>query len=146
MAPVWSGCGSASRRCASSRRSPRTSRRSCAPRAMRRRSRSAPARALGVGVALAAWGVAGVWIAWALDAMLVADAALLAAVWLDARRAVRLGEGGLTVAREAPPAFSLGRAGEVSYHWRNTAPHQARLRLREVRPELLGGTQPPRVI
>jgi len=103
-------------------------------------------RALGVGVALAAWGVAAVWIAWALDAMLVADAALLAAVWLDARRAVRLGEGGLTVTRDAPPAFSLGRAGEVSYDWRNTAPRQARLRLREVRPELLGGTQPPRAI
>src|SRR5439155_1359284 len=45
-----------------------------------------------------------------------------------------------------PPAFSVGRPGEVTYRWRNGAPRAARLRLREVRPDLLGGAQPPRWI
>src|SRR3989442_10629199 len=78
--------------------------------------------------------------------MLLADVALLAAVWLDARHASPLGERGSTVTREAPPAFSVGRSGEVSYRWTNRTRRPARLRLREVRPELLGGTQPPREI
>src|SRR5204862_149707 len=52
----------------------------------------------------------------------------------------------LVAGREAPPAFSVGRPGEVTYRWRNGAPRTARLRLREVRPELLGGAQPPRWI
>src|SRR5207302_7220305 len=78
--------------------------------------------------------------------MLVADVALLAAVWLDARRASPLGEGGISVTREAPPAFSVGRPGEVSYRWRNAARRGVRVRVREVRPALLGGTQPPRAL
>ena len=103
-------------------------------------------RAPWVGAALAGGGVLGLWVPWALDAMLLADVALLAAVWLDARRASPLEEGGITVTREAPPAFSVGRSGEVSYRWTNRTRRPARLRLREVRPELLGGTQPPREI
>src|SRR5207245_606139 len=71
-------------------------------------------------------------------------AALLAAVWFDARRAIPLGSAGLTSTREAPPAFSVGRTGEVSYRWVNATRRRARLRVREVRPDLLGGTQPPR--
>jgi len=101
-------------------------------------------RALWAGAALAALGLLGFWVPWALDAMLFADVALLAAVWLDARRASPLGPGGISVSREAPPAFSVGRSGEVSYRWRNAAGRGVRLRLREVRPDLLGGTQPPR--
>jgi uncharacterized protein (DUF58 family) len=101
-------------------------------------------RALWTGAALAALGLLSFWVPWALDAMLLADVALLAAVWLDARRASPLGSGGISVSREAPPAFSVGRAGEVSYRWRNAAGRGVRLRLREVRPDLLGGTQPPR--
>ncbi len=103
-------------------------------------------RALWVGAALAAGGVLGLWVPWALDAMLLADVALLAAVWLDARHASPLGERGITVTREAPPAFSVGRRSEVSYRWGNRKRRPARLRLREVRPEVLGGTQPPREI
>src|SRR5437016_12514417 len=76
--------------------------------------------------------------------MLLADVALLAAVWFDARRAIPLGSAGLTSTREAPPAFSVGRTGEVSYRWVNATRRRARLRVREVRPDLLGGTQPPR--
>src|SRR2546428_10012965 len=76
--------------------------------------------------------------------MLLADVALLAAVWFDARRAIPLGSAGLTSTREAPPAFSVGRPGEVSYRWVSATRRRARLRVREVRPDLLGGTQPPR--
>ncbi len=101
-------------------------------------------RALWVGTALAALGILGFWVPRALDAMLLADVALLAAVWFDARRAIPLGEGALTSTRDAPPAFSVGRTGEVSYRWVNQTRRRARLRVREVRPDLLGGTQPPR--
>src|SRR5207244_296248 len=66
-------------------------------------------RALGVGAALAALGLLGFWIPWALDAMLAADVALLVAVWLDARRAVPAGARGFTVGRAARP----GRVGWV---------------------------------
>src|SRR5207249_6798038 len=52
----------------------------------------------------------------------------------------------LVAVRDAPPAFSVGRQGEVTYRWRNGAPRAARLRLREVRPDLIGGAQPPRWI
>src|SRR5207245_1755989 len=97
-----------------------------------------------VRAALAALGILGFWVPRALDAMLLADVALLAAVWFDARRAIPLGSAGLTSTREAPPAFSVGRTGEVSYRWVNATRRWARLRVREVRPDLLGGTQPPR--
>jgi len=101
-------------------------------------------RALWVGAAVAALGVLGFWVPWGLDAMLLADVALLGAVWIDAALAVRPRPGGLGVAREAPPAFSVGSRGEVGYRWRNATRRRARLRVREVRPDLLGGTQPPR--
>src|SRR5256884_8906585 len=80
--------------------------------------------------------------------MLVGDLALAAAVWVDGLLAPQAGPSPrhLVAVREAPPAFSVGRPGEVTYHWRNGAPRTARLRLREVRPELLGGAQPPRWI
>jgi uncharacterized protein (DUF58 family) len=101
-------------------------------------------RALRLGAALAASGVLGFWVPGALDAMLLADLALFVAVWLDARRAVGPGEGGLAVTREAPPAYSVGRVGAVRYRWTNATRRPAQLRVREVRPEVLGGTQPPR--
>jgi uncharacterized protein (DUF58 family) len=50
----------------------------------------------------------------------------------------------LSVARDAAPAFSLGHGASVAYRWHNGAPRRARLRIREVRPDLLGGLQPPR--
>ena len=101
-------------------------------------------RALRLGAALCVLGVLGYRVSWALDALLGADALLLLAVWLDALRAVPVGEGHLTVEREAPPAFSVGHTGRVSYRWVNASRRGARLRAREVRPDLLGGTQPPR--
>jgi uncharacterized protein (DUF58 family) len=101
-------------------------------------------RALAIGAAMALLGVLGLWLPWSTTAMLGADAVLLALVWFDALRAVRPGPAGLTVVREGPAAFSVGRAGEVSYRWVNHSGRPARLRVREVRPELLGGVQPAR--
>src|SRR5207247_1261802 len=103
-------------------------------------------RALALGAALAALGAAGYWAAWALPAMLVADVVLLAGVWLDGRWAPRPRAPGLEIVRDAPPALSVGRGGEVAYRWANRSGRRARLRVREVRPELLGGVQPPRAL
>jgi len=102
--------------------------------------------ALWVGAGLALLGLAALWVPWGLDAMLVADLALVAAVWLDAVVAARPGAGGLSVGRDAPLAFSVGHSGDVSYRWTNGTRRAARLRLREVRPDVLGGAQPPRRI
>lgn len=101
-------------------------------------------RAVGLLLACAGIGLLGYRLAPALDLLLLADAALVAGVWLDALLAPRLAPAELTVTREAPPAFSLGRNGEVTYRWRNAASRLARLRVREVRPELLGGMLEPR--
>jgi uncharacterized protein (DUF58 family) len=103
-------------------------------------------RGLWVGAALAGWGLLGLWVPWALTALLLADLVLVALVWVDAALAARPGAGALRVFRDAPPAFSVGRTGEVVYRWVNDTRRPARLRLREVRPELLGGVQPPREI
>lgn len=103
-------------------------------------------RGLAVGVAVALGGVLGLRFPWALDAMLVADALLVAAVWLDAALATRPGAPALGVSRDAPPAFSVGREADVSYRWVNGTRRTARLRVRELRPDVLGGTQPPRRI
>jgi uncharacterized protein (DUF58 family) len=78
--------------------------------------------------------------------MLLTDLALVVAVWIDATCAPVPGSPGLRVLRDAPPAFSVGRAAEVTYRWVNGTRRPARLRLREVRPDLLGGTQAPRRI
>ena len=103
-------------------------------------------RALIVAAFVAALGVVGFWVPWALDAMLIADAALVALVWLDAGLAVSVDQDGLLVWREPLPALSVGHAGEVAYRWSNGGVRRARLRVREVRPDLLGGVQPPRVL
>jgi uncharacterized protein (DUF58 family) len=59
---------------------------------------------------------------------------------LDRRRLVA----DIIVEREAPGAYSVGHAASVAYRWRNNARRSARLRVREIRPALLGGLQPPR--
>jgi uncharacterized protein (DUF58 family) len=103
-------------------------------------------RALAVGAACAGLGAAGYWVSWALPAMVVADLVLLAAVWLDGRLALRPRSADLAILRDAPAALSVGRGGEVAYRWANRTRRRARLRVREVRPELLGGVQPPRAL
>ncbi|HLB81758.1 MAG TPA: DUF58 domain-containing protein [Gemmatimonadales bacterium] len=103
-------------------------------------------RGLWVAAAGALGGLSALWVPWGLDAMLAADVALVAAVWLDAALAARPGGPGLSVWRDAPPAFSVGREVDVSYRWINGTGRTARLRVRELRPDVLGGTQPPRRI
>lgn len=105
-------------------------------------------RALTVAAGAALLGILGDWVpgvGWgALDAMLVADAALLGLIWLDATLAVR--PPALSVRREPLPALSVGHTGAVTYYWANAARRRARLVVREIRPDLLGGTQPPRAV
>ncbi|MGH7520587.1 MAG: DUF58 domain-containing protein [Gemmatimonadales bacterium] len=76
-----------------------------------------------------------------LDVMLLGDAALMLLVWLDATLAQTV-----AVAREPLPALSVGHTGEVTYRWTNPSRRRARLHVREVRPDILGGSQPPRSV
>src|SRR6185295_12272858 len=103
-------------------------------------------RALWSAAAVSLLGLLAFWVPGSLDAMLVADLALVVAIWIDATRAVRPGTRDLAVEREAPPAFSVGRTGEVGYRWVNRSGRRVQLRAREIRPDLLGGLQPARTV
>jgi len=98
-------------------------------------------RALLIAGLLALFGVAGFWTSWGLDVMLLADAVLILLIWLDATLAQTVG-----VTREPLPALSVGHTGAVTYRWTNPSQRRARLRVREVRPDILGGSQPPRAV
>ena len=98
-------------------------------------------RALLIAGLLALAGVAGFWTPWGFDVMLVADLVLVLLIWLDATLAQRV-----AVTREPLPALSVGHTGEVTYRWTNPAGRPARLHVREVRPDILGGPQPPRAV
>ncbi|HEV8511414.1 MAG TPA: DUF58 domain-containing protein [Gemmatimonadales bacterium] len=98
-------------------------------------------RALLVGALIALVGIVGFWTPWGLDAMLIADSALILLIWLDASLAQTV-----VVSREPLPALSVGHTGEVTYRWTNPSRRRARLRVREVRPDILGGSQPPRSV
>ncbi|MFN2570396.1 MAG: DUF58 domain-containing protein [Gemmatimonadales bacterium] len=98
-------------------------------------------RALQVAALLALLAAAAFWAPWGLDVMLIADGVLIVLIWIDARLAQTV-----VVAREPLPALSVGRTGEVTYRWTNPSPRRARLEVRELRPEILGGTQPPRAV
>jgi len=80
------------------------------------------------------------------DWLLLVDVALLAGLCVDALLTPQIPDDRITITREAARAFSLGRAGEVTYRWRNAGGRRARLRVREVRPGVLGGTLEPRRI
>jgi uncharacterized protein (DUF58 family) len=73
--------------------------------------------------------------------MLLADLLLILLIWLDATLAQAV-----VVSREPLPALSVGHAGEVTYRWTNPSSRPARLQVREVRPDILGGPQPARAI
>ena len=107
-----------------------------------------PTRAfLWIAAALGLIGLAGLRVTWGLDAMLLADAVLLALTFADALLAPTVGTtGAVRVTRDAPPAFSLGHDAVVNYRWRNAARRRARLVLRELRPEILGGLVAPRAV
>ena len=101
--------------------------------------------ALWMAAGLSLLGGLGFWVPWGVDVMLVGDVLLCFLLWGDALFAPR----DLThviVAREASPAFSMGHEGEVTYRWANVSRRRARLRVREVRPDLLGGIQPIRKV
>jgi len=98
-------------------------------------------RALLTAGILSVLGAAGFWTPWGLDAMLLADLLLVVLIWLDATLAQTV-----VVNREPLPALSVGHTGEVIYRWTNPSSRAARLRVREVRPEILGGLQPPRTL
>ncbi|HEV8266274.1 MAG TPA: DUF58 domain-containing protein [Gemmatimonadales bacterium] len=103
-------------------------------------------RGLALAGILALLGALGFWVPWALDAMLIGDAALVALVWLDATLAARLDPASVSLQREPLPALSVGHTGQVTYRWANASRRRARLRVREVRPEILGGSQAPRFV
>jgi len=98
-------------------------------------------RALLTAGILAVLGAAGFWAPWGLDAMLLADVLLIVLIWLDATLAQTV-----VVNREPLPALSVGHTGEVVYRWTNPSSRPAHLNVREVRPDILGGTQPPRAL
>jgi uncharacterized protein (DUF58 family) len=98
-------------------------------------------RALLIAAIVSVFGAAGLWMPWGLDVMLLADLVLVLLIWLDATLAQTV-----VVIREQLPALSVGHTGEVIYRWTNPSARRARLQVREVRPEILGGTQPPRTV
>ena len=109
-------------------------------------SRRAPwAFAAVAAVALLGWSLPS-----APGVMVVADVGLVILILVDAWLAVPaagpLEPKGYAVRRTPPAAITLGRPAEVGYTWSNGADRRARLRVRETRPALLGGTVPPRAL
>jgi uncharacterized protein (DUF58 family) len=99
-------------------------------------------RALLLLGAAGALGLLGFVTPLGLDALLAVDAGFVLAVVIDARLAVDPRR--LSVRREAPASFSVGRAVGCAYRWENHATRSASLLVREVRPEVLGGVLQPR--
>jgi uncharacterized protein (DUF58 family) len=65
------------------------------------------------------------------------DAFWIVALVLDAWQLAGPDIAGIGIAREAPPAFSVGRPLPVSYRWTNPGRHALALRIREVFPDPL---------
>ena len=80
-----------------------------------------------VAPAALAWPPAAAW-------MVALDALWLAAFLVDAWRALAIGAGAIEVVRDAPPAFSVGRALPVTYRWRSRLRHRATIRVEEELP------------
>jgi uncharacterized protein (DUF58 family) len=76
----------------------------------------------------------------ALPLLLLLDAVWIGLALYDGSRA---GRGALTVERDAPPAFSVGRSLAVWYRWSLDAPAPQQIRVREGFPEPLGGADLP---
>lgn len=89
-------------------------------------------------------------LGWAAPAWLVVPAALavamVLAVWAYRLLSARGTGADIAIVRDAASAFSIGHAVPVAYRWRNASHRGARLRVREIRPDLLGGVQPPRFV
>jgi uncharacterized protein (DUF58 family) len=91
--------------------------------------------------ALAAVAPLGVVWPAALEVLLVLDLLWVAALVADMRAALPAGE--LQVRREAPAAFSVGRAFVVRYRWQHRRRRPQTLTVRELLPEPLGGADTP---
>ena len=76
----------------------------------------------------------------------VADVLWVIAFVVDAYLVARNDLRSWPVTREAPPAFSVGRAMPVSYRWRNPADRAISLKVREAYPEQLEVPDQPRLI
>jgi uncharacterized protein (DUF58 family) len=106
-------------------------------------------RALFIAAAFALIGFSGFWVPWALDAMLIADLILIGLIWLDGSLALRVdvdGKAPISVSRDPLPALSVGHTTDVSYRWASSSNRRAQLDVREIRPDILGGAQPPRSV
>ena len=103
--------------------------------------------ALGAAAALAALAY---WFTWAIGVMVLVDVGILGLAIADALWSVPAagpaGAPGFRVRRDPPAAVTVGHPTEVGYTWTNGSRRAARLRVRETRPDLLGGTLPPRTI
>ncbi len=98
-------------------------------------------RWLVVAAALALLAPAGVWWPSALGLLLAVDASWVLALLVDAWLAP--GPGFLTVTREAPVAFSLGRRFVIRYRWSHRGARRLSLEVKEHLPEPLGGAITP---
>jgi uncharacterized protein (DUF58 family) len=102
--------------------------------------------ALVVAAAFTVVALGGIWFAAALNLLLFFDILLLLGVWFDALRAPQPAPYAITVERESAPTFTVGHDSVVTYRWANQAHRTARLRVREARPDILGGVLPPRIL
>lgn len=86
--------------------------------------------------------VAPLGLAWpaALPLLLVLDTVWIA---IGVHDGIRAGRSRLRVERDAPPAFSVGRALAVWYEWTLEGPPAQRIRVRELFPAPLGGADLP---
>ena len=94
-----------------------------------------------VAATLSLVALVGIFRSDALAWLLVLDAVWLAALVVDALSVTSPRD--IEVEREAPPAFSVGRALPVSYLWKNRGRRRVRLRIKEHLPEPLGGVRAP---
>lgn len=78
--------------------------------------------------------------------LLVVDVLWCAVFVLEALRVTRALQAGLSVQRESPPAFSLGRPLPVTYRWTHGGDRPLALRVREEVPALLSSETPERSI
>lgn len=96
-----------------------------------------------VAAALAVLALAGWRWPAAFDLLVAADAGWLLLLVIDGLLLAPRPFDAVSVEREAPPAFSVGRALPVRYRWDNRTPREVTLRVREVLPNHLrreGGT------
>lgn len=101
-------------------------------------------RALVVLAGLAPLALLGFLHPLGLDLLVTLDLALVALIVIDARLAPDPGR--MAIERRSPEGLSVGREIEISYRWHNPDRRRARLSVREVRPDVLGGVQPARSV